>query len=377
MYHWNRIKKVKPPKTSSLKDLLVSVVIVVRNEEDHIKKLLQDLATQTIGPAAFEVLIVNDHSTDRTCQFIQEEMALLPYPLHLLHLASETGKKAGLELGIQSAAGKLISVTDGDCRVPSDWLLIISNAFQNNRAVFTSGPVTFKEENSFFEKLQTIEFASLVGSGAAMLQAGNPGMCNAANMAFLKEVYREVNGFSDNMHIPSGDDEFLLQAIYKLYPKQVFYLKSKEATIITKAQVDLETLFHQRKRWAGKWRLHKDPAVAATAIGVFVFHACWLILFLAILTKPSGIDSWLANHKLVYQPQDDLLQIFFFGAVLLKLGAEYLFLRNILRSFGKKILIIPFLTLQLLYPFYVLIFGIAVNFGSFSWKGRTYKYTNT
>lgn len=354
-YYWQRIKRAERPPRHAAHPL--SVIVVIRNEEATIEALLRDLERQSYPKQFFEVIIVNDHSTDDSCRRVEAFAASTAMPLKLLHLQGAHGKKAGLVLGIEQATGELIAVTDGDCRVSQHWLATVADAFATRQAVFTSGPVSYTGERSLFEKLQTIEFASLVGTGAAMLEAGQPGMCNAANMAFSKKAYRAVGGYQGNSHIPSGDDEFLLQALYQYAPGKLFFLKGTDALVQTGAQESWSTFYQQRKRWAGKWRLHRKPSVAITAIGLVLFHASWLLFSV----------SMLLNYPFAY----------FFAGALIKLGAEFLFLHSVLQSFGKKMPYLPFVLLQILHPLYVLFFGIAVNFGSFSWKGRTYKYANT
>lgn len=354
-YYWQKIEPVEKPQHQAA--LQLSVIVVMRNEETTIEALLQDLDRQSCLKEFFEVIIVNDHSTDRSCRLVEAFMANTSMKLRLLHLKEGQGKKAGLILGIKEAAGELIAVTDGDCRVSQHWLATIAHAFETRQAVFTSGPVSYTGEQTLFEKLQTIEFASLVGTGAAMLKAGQPGMCNAANMAFSKEAYEAVGGYYGNSHIPSGDDEFLLQAFYQYAPDKLFFLKGTNALVLTGAQEKWSAFYQQRKRWAGKWHLHHQPSVAITAIGLVFFHASWLLL---------------SASMLLYYPFP-----YFFAGALIKLGTEFLFLHSVLQSFGKKMTYLPFVLLQILHPLYVLFFGIAVNFGSFSWKGRTYKYANT
>lgn len=354
-YFWQKPEHPAQAYRGAVKRL--SVVVVVRNEEENIEALLCDLDRQSYDKEHFEVIIVDDHSTDGSCSIVEKVRAGASMPLRLLHLTGEQGKKAGLALGISKAQGEVVVVTDGDCRVPEHWLSRLAAAFEQRQAVFVAGPVSYFGERSLFEKLQTIEFASLVGTGAALLQAGQPGMCNAANMAFSKQAYTAAGGYKGNSHIPSGDDEFLLQALFEYRSDKVFFLKGKEALVQTEAQATWSAFYQQRKRWAGKWRLHRRPSVAITAVGLFLFHASWLALSVAVfLQQPFA---------------------YFFAGALLKLGAEFLFLHTVLQSFGKKLAIFPFILLQLLYPLYVLFFGIAVNFGSFSWKGRTYKYANT
>src|SRR5690606_7520040 len=92
----------------------------------------------------------------------------------------------------------IILTTDGDCRVGCDWLKAHAEIFAMQRPKLVSGPVTFYEGKTWFEQLQTIEFSSLVGTGAASIQAGKPNMCNGANLAFTKAAFQEVKGYEGN-----------------------------------------------------------------------------------------------------------------------------------------------------------------------------------
>jgi len=68
----------------------------------------------------------------------------------------------------------------------------------------------------------------------------------------LKKSIFEVNGYADNMHVISGDDEFLMHKIFKKYPNQVQFLHQKEAIVLTGANGTLSQLTEQRKRWVSK-----------------------------------------------------------------------------------------------------------------------------
>ena len=351
-WYWKKIKRPESSKATEREEKMMSVVVVVRNEEGKIEELMRDIAAQTYKRSCFEVLVVDDHSEDRTCSQVAALAAELPFKLRLLQLGVATGKKAGLEIGVRAAAGEIIAVTDGDCRLPEAWLEKIAAICTDREAFFVAGPVTYINEAGLFESLQTIEFASLVGAGAAMLQAGKPGMCNAANMAFSKDVYMQVLESREDANIPSGDDEFLLQAIFKQFPEKVFYLKDPAAVVCTRGHQNWQNFYQQRKRWAGKWRMHRKFSIMFTALALYFLQAGWVISSISVL------------YALSFP--------YFFAGVLLKFGVEFLFLQSVLRSFGKSLPLFPFLLLQLVYPFYVLFFGIAVNFGQFTWKGRTY-----
>lgn len=355
VYAWYRWRKMKSPASREpvAEPLFISVLVVVRNEEKNIVSLVQDLWRQDYPRSGWELLIVDDHSQDNTVPIVQELAARSPVAMQLLQMQALQGKKQGLRWGMSKVKGEGVVVTDGDCRLGSGWLGSYARQFRSGD-VFISGPVTFTAERNLFEKMQTIEFASLVGAGAVLLDAGSPGMCNAANMGFCAQAYREAESSRTDYDLPSGDDEFLLQAIYGRYPDKVSFLKSRDAVVHTFAQPDWPSFFQQRKRWAGKWRYHKRLAPVVTALAVFAFYFCWLALCVGLLVQGEVL--------------------YFLSGVLLKLLAESLFLFAVLHSFGKKMEWLPFAALQVLHPIYVLFFGLAVNRGSFSWKERIYNY---
>lgn len=353
---WNKMQGSIQTPASQLPDserLFLSVVVVVRNEEKNISRLLADLWGQGYPADSWELLLVDDHSQDGTLPLARQMARESPVPVRLLQMREEEGKKQGLRWAVRQAKGEAFVVTDGDCRVGPQWLESYARRFGQG-SVFVSGPVSFTQEKSLFGKMQTIEFASLVGVGAVLLDAGQPGMCNAANMGFRRQAYLEAETSRSDYGIPSGDDEFLLQAIHRQHPGGLSFLKSRQAVVYTYAQPDWSSFFQQRKRWAGKWRYHRQPAPLLTALLVFAFHACWLVLLAGLAVQ----GRWE----------------YFFAGAFVKFLAEYLFLFTVLHSFGKKMEWLPFVLLQLLHPVYVLFFGLTVNFGSFRWKGRTYNY---
>ncbi|MEN7546870.1 glycosyltransferase [Rapidithrix thailandica] len=352
-YGWRKIPLLPTPQ--KLKNPpFVSVIIAVRNEEKNIPGLLSDLAKQ--GYTNFEVILVDDHSTDDTYRQIQQNMDAFPHPIRLLSLEQQpvrglAFKKAGIALGIQHSQGELLLTTDADCRVGPNWLQGIANVYQHEKARLLSGGVCFHQEKNLFEKLQTVEFLSLIGSGAASMAFQKPNMCNGANLAYTAQSYREVNGFEAHRHIPSGDDEFLMHSIHARYPGSVQFVKSRDTIVWTRAKPTLREFIRQRKRWGSKWKHYHNPPALAMAVLVFAFHLsfilCWGLLLSGYLT---------------------ILQLL--SLLLIKFTGEFLFLSDVLTFFGKKHFrkYLPLLTL--LHPFYIVSVGLLGSFGSYQWKGR-------
>ncbi|WP_373331347.1 glycosyltransferase [Salmonirosea aquatica] len=216
-------QKIHSPCVRGTKPLpRISVIIPVRNEASHIGTLLKDLNHQSYDPNLFEVWVVDDESSDKTAYIVETFAKNSLIRLQLITAPASTlpssPKKRAIQAAISRATGDLIVTTDGDCRVGPDWLATLAYSYQSGQAKLLSGPVTFTSERTLADHLQTVEFSSLIGSGAAAIAAGTPTLCNGANLAYEKKAFEEVGGFAGNEHLASGDDEFLMHKIAARFP---------------------------------------------------------------------------------------------------------------------------------------------------------------
>ncbi|WP_299823438.1 glycosyltransferase [uncultured Pontibacter sp.] len=336
---------------------LLSVIIPVRNEAANIVALLQDLEAQQYPKALYEVLVVDDHSTDNTLQLIHEYKSGSTMILRMLDLRNVAGvsmKKGAVKYGVEQAKGNLLVFTDGDCRVGPEWLKQYAYTYETKQPYFISGPVCFQNTYTLFEKMQLVEFASLIGIGGASLALNRPNMCNGANLAYPKVVFDKVGGFTGNDGIASGDDEFLLHKIHEQFPGKAVFLKNAEAVVYTDARKSLISFMSQRVRWASKWRAYQSISVQLVALVVFLVN---FLLFLAI-------PFFLFGH---------LPLLVFVGAYFIKFVIDFLFLERILGFLNKRSYIWHMLPLQLVYVPYVVFTGIGGLFGRYRWKGRSIK----
>jgi len=185
----------------------ISVVIPVRNEEQNMEKLLNSLSNIDYPTELFEIVMVNDNSTDQCWAIAQSWMERMKN-LVLLELSPEkTGKKDALTLGISQTLHSIVVLAD--CEHPTNWLSEISNSYKQNRWCMLIGPVMISPTNSVFQKMQALEYASLMASSLGACALGFPVMASSANLAFVKKTI----GFNHQMLEPrqtSGDDVFLL-----------------------------------------------------------------------------------------------------------------------------------------------------------------------
>jgi biofilm PGA synthesis N-glycosyltransferase PgaC len=213
------------------------------------------------------------------------------------------------------------------------------------------GAVKLAGGNSFFKRFQNAEFISLVGTTASAIGLGHPVMCSAANLSFRKDVFFEVNGYDDNLSIPSGDDEFLMRKIHARYPDGISFLNYYEAVVSSEPQKTPSDFFNQRLRWAGKWKHNSDVYTQLLASFVFV---CQIAFLTVMVRNIISLDS---------------------GSVYLgvKIFLEGIFLLWVGRFLDRRFDVLAFLALQIVYPFYVIIVGTSSFFLPYTWKARNYK----
>lgn len=358
IWGWTRPEKsAKDPKVPVSERPRIGVVIPVRNEMDNILNLLEDLELQDYPKELYEAIVVDDQSEDGTKEIVLENRARFSFSIKVLSLptgaATGSTKKKAVELGVKASAGEFILTTDGDCRVPKGWIPAFANRFASGDVNFLAGITAFENCRNLFEKVQAAEFAALTGVAAASMRLGFPTMCNAANMAFRKQTFIDVGGFEGVDHIVSGDDGFLLEKISRFDPEKVRFLKDKNAIVRTAPQKTWMAFYHQRKRWASKWKKHASPATVGMAVFIFLFHLSFLI---------SLFFSLSGN----YPPPVFLIQW------LVKMSFEWALIRKVFHFTGDRLFPGVFATLEVAYSFYAVFFGAAANFGGFTWKGRKY-----
>jgi len=358
---WNRIPEFVPAGQSP--HTFISVVIAVRNEEEHIGALLQSLACQQYPASLFEVIIVDDHSTDNTWQIL-EEHPFSNLQLKKIRLAiANTGeapiiayKKKAIETGIREARGKLIVTTDADCRFPETWLSTLAAFHEANNAKFIAAPVRMWQCPGLLGVFQTLDFITLQGITGASVHQRFHSMCNGANLAYERAAFFEVNGFAGIDSIPSGDDMLLMHKIALRYPEHVFYLKSKAALVTTAPAASWKAFFHQRIRWASKADRYQDKRIFRALLLVYLVNAGFLVLAIAACWK----SIWL---------------FFLLLLLLAKTLIEFPFVQTAARFFDQQQLMWYFPFLQPLHIVYTIIAGWLGKFGSYQWKGRTIKKT--
>jgi cellulose synthase/poly-beta-1,6-N-acetylglucosamine synthase-like glycosyltransferase len=343
-----------------INNIKFSVIIPARNEEQIIKACLTSVLSQAYDASLFEVIVIDDHSTDNTAAIVMEmqkqydNLKLIQLEKLLRGKQLNSYKKKAIEYAVTQASGAWIVTTDADCFVSSNWLQNFSAFININNPVFVAAPVKYQNTGSFVSIFQCLDFMSLQGITAASVHHGFHSMGNGANLAYSKKVFEEVGGFTGIDNIASGDDMLLMHKIYKKYPRQVSFLLSKDAVVETLPMHTWRDFFNQRIRWASKADKFDDKRIFWVLVFVYVFNVSFLALPVIAIWYPTVILYWL---------------VMLIGKTIIELRFVY----PVSKFFNQKELMFWFPVMQPVHILYTVAAGWLGKFGKYSWKGRTVK----
>ncbi len=332
-----------------------SIIVPFRNEEKNLPKLLQSFSQLNYPYKLIEIVMVDDFSTDsseRVCIKWRLDHEFLDTTLLENLRLSNSPKKDAIGRAVPIIKHDWIITTDADCTVPENWLLTIDNYIQNHQPEMIVGSVKYKTKNNWFHQFQQLDLLSLQGTTMGSFGIGKPFMCNGANFAYTKKLFKEIGAFEGVSKNASGDDVFLLQKATSKHLDKIHYLKNTESIVKTKPENDLFEFFMQRVRWASKTSGYQSGYAKFLAVIVLLMNTGLVGCFLlAVVGKFDwrvllGVFSakYLTDYWLLYKTNRYLLK-------------------------GKWIL--PLAT-SIIYPFYSSLVGIYSFFGNFSWKGRRF-----
>ena len=331
----------------------VTVIVAARNEERLIERCLRSLAAQTYPEHLFEIIVVDDCSTDSTKSILKQLEAEIPR-VTILSVGdkghqSDSRKTQALELGISRARGEVILTTDADCVAPPRWVATMAGGFDNDTAMVV-GPVVEEPGTSLLSKISQMEFLGIVTTAGGLVGNGEPIICNGANLAFRKTSFQKAGGYGHkNKYV---DDEVLMQRIVYRKVGQVRFCADRAAVIATKPVETAEEFWHQRIRWAAKRGTYENKRVFVTLLLIYVSFLAFFTALVMTVAFPSFA---------------------LFGGMLLaaKLIAEYQVLFTGATLFGQHVSFPVFLIAEIIHIPYVVLAGAAGQFLPKQWKGRT------
>ena len=225
----------------------VTVLITARNKFQHLKVLIPKLFEQNYPK--FDVMIVNDQSSDRTKRLLEDLMIRYPKlrsvtikytPKHV------TAKKFAITLGIKVAKNDVILLTDADSLPNSDqWIRKMTAPVRDEGKTFAIGFSSYLEKSGALN--QWIQFDTILKAlfyfSFGLWKA--PFMGTGKNLCYRKSFFLEVKGFRGFWGIEGGDDSIFVNT-YATGSNTKVVIDSKAITLSAPKENWKEYIQHEK-----------------------------------------------------------------------------------------------------------------------------------
>ncbi|HWY80116.1 MAG TPA: glycosyltransferase family 2 protein [Candidatus Sulfotelmatobacter sp.] len=227
-------------------NILFSIVLCTYNREKHIERCLESLVNLDYPKNKFEIIVVDDGSTDATIEIVKK------YPVTLIRHKKNRGVAAARNTGLKNAKGKIYICFDDDCFAHKNWLKNLEKAYNKigiNKTLGIAGFIQLKNNRTMIDKymdeigyanpspviygisknpiirfyayLKNMFFPIIQGKEKILIVNEIWG----ANCSFPIEILKKVNGWNNKM---SGveDTELCNRINKKIKNKKLFCTKS-------------------------------------------------------------------------------------------------------------------------------------------------------
>lgn len=325
----------------------ISVIVAARNEEENIIDCMESLNNLEYPENKIEILIVNDHSTDKTGGLIKEYIAdkeKFKYLESEKEIGSLKGKTNALANAIRITKAEVILTTDADCVVSPTWAKELASYYKPDVAMVCGYTNQFGD--TLFGGMQSTDFIYLLMVAGGVMNLGKPLSCIGNNMSYRKSVYDEIGGY-EALPFSVTEDFNLLMAMHKLKKYKIIYPMTPEGMVTSKPCPTWKSLYRQKKRW-GVGGLKSDLAgYSVMTVGA--------ITHLMIVLTPF-----------FFTPLSLYLSLF-------KIAVDYFALKGVHDKLKLNLPFKHFITFELYFIIYVLALPfIALPSQKVVWKGRTY-----
>ena len=251
-----------------------SVIIPSYNRQDDLTALMPSLVNQTLSKDQYEVLLVDDGSTDGTDEFVNTFQEYSTIRFRFLK-QDHRGAGTARNYGIQEASGQVFVFIDSDCIAPPNWLTEIKKVLACDPSIDAfGGRDDARGDFSSLQKAINYSMTSFLTTGG--LRGGRKKRLakfypRSFNMGIRREIILKTGGFG---HFTRAHDIELSHRIIQSGAKVVYI---PDAVVFHKRRTSLKTFFIQIFNWGfARINLYKmdskmlEPLHFAPAIGLWV-----------------------------------------------------------------------------------------------------------
>ena len=286
----------------------VSIVICAHNEQENLKSFLPGILEQDYPN--FEVIVVNDCSEDDT-KWVLQDFASKYANLKIVeikeHIQLKHSKKFALTMGIKAAKNPYLLMTDADCQPnSSNWLKEMAGSFQENKDIVLGYSPYFKFPG-FLNRLIRFETTHTAMSYLSYAIKGDAYMGVGRNLAYTKDLFFTNKGFTDHMHIKSGDDDLFVNATANRHNVEINI--APDAFVYSEPKTTWKSYYKQKARHSGASTLYKGRHQRMLGTQLITAALFYLAIVVAIAIVPQywyiGIAAYLIRlicQVLIFRP---------------------------------------------------------------------------
>ena len=334
------LSKFKP--TVSEKFPKLSLIIAAKNESTNLSQTLGAILQQNYED--FEVIVVDDHSSDDTFSRAQ---SFKDNRIKVFRLENGRGKKKAIEKGIAEAGSEHLIFTDADCIPASDeWLKMMSGSFALNKEIVL-GYGRMKREKGFLNRLSRFETFLTAIQYFSMALKGEAYMGVGRNLAYTETLYRNSSSFQKFTNYRGGDDDLFVNEMAN--GTNVAICFAKEAHTISQTEKKWWKYICQKRRHLEVGRAYQTKHKISLAVYGFsnLLFYIGLLILLILKFNPELILTIFVIKQLI--------QVFIF--------------KKLMNEFLDKDLL-PWISL--LEPFYLLAISL-IGVSTYFWKVDKWK----
>ncbi|MDD5027121.1 MAG: glycosyltransferase [Candidatus Omnitrophica bacterium] len=212
--------------------VFVSVIVPTYNNKDTLGKAVASLNRQSYPRDCYEIIIVDDGSTDGTRRYVEQEGCFRG--VRYIYQKNK-GPAAARNLGVQNALGEIVAFIDSDCVVAPIWIEEISKGYETPRLAGTGGTVKAVPTSSAVSQYCAyvkLNETPLMDKTGVMFVITN-------NASFRKSYYKAAGGFDERYDFPGGEEPDLC---YRLRKKGYFFQYNRDAFVYSNHKESLGRL---------------------------------------------------------------------------------------------------------------------------------------
>lgn len=219
----------------------VSVIVPAYNSQKFIGKCIEALLAQKYQCEDYEVIVIDDGSTDKTADIIRA------YPVKYLFQKNQ-GPAAARNIGAKEARGEIILFTDSDCVPSENWIEEMMKPFEKPEVAAVKG--AYKNgQKSIMARFAQLEFEERF---EMLKRAKSIDMIDTYSAGYRKDIFLQMGGFDTSFPVANNEDTELSYRMSKLNYKMVF---NPEAVVYHLNHPSSLKRYMRLKFWRGYWRM--------------------------------------------------------------------------------------------------------------------------